>query len=221
MSRFAAMTLVAVTVAAAAQAPAQERAPAGAFDYYLLALSWSPTYCTNHREPAARAECDLRRGLIVHGLWPQDEDGRWPEFCRPVATVPAPIVERERQSMPNADMVEHEWDKHGSCTRLTVENYFDQLDRAFAELRIPEALTHPDRSVALPLDRAKTLFVDANPGLAAGMVALRCRPGGMVEEIRVCLDENLRFRSCGAGQADACPDTIRFPAVPAPDAQQR
>jgi ribonuclease T2 len=217
MLRAAAIILTAV-LAAAPPVSAQDHAAPGAFDYYLLTLSWSPTYCAAHREAAAREECASRRGFIVHGLWPQDENGRWPEFCRTVPTVPPAIVEHERTVMPNAAMIEHEWERHGSCTRFSANGYFDQLDHAFAGFRIPDPLAHPPQPVSLPLDRAKTLFADANPGLASGMMALRCHADGTVEELRVCLDTDLRFRPCGAGQADACPAAVRFPAIPAADA---
>lgn len=217
MLRALSIVLAAAIAAAASPAAAQERAAPGVFDYYLLTLSWSPTYCAAHREPAARAECELRRGFIVHGLWPQDEDGHWPEFCRAVPPVPPAILEHERATMPNPAMIEHEWDRHGSCTRFSVDGYFDRIDRAFAGFRIPDSLAHPPRPVSLPLDRAKSLFVDANPGLAAGMIALRCQADGMVEEMRICLDTDLHFRACGGGQADACPGTVRFPAIPPAD----
>lgn len=37
----------------------------GAFDYYLLTLSWSPEFCLTH--PSA-AECSAHPGFILHGL---------------------------------------------------------------------------------------------------------------------------------------------------------
>ncbi len=214
----AAAIVLAIVFAAAPPASAQQHGTPGTFDYYLLTLSWSPTYCAVHHEATAREECALRRGFIVHGLWPQNEDGRWPEFCRTVPAVPPAIVEREHTAMPNPAMIEHEWARHGSCTRFSADGYFNRLDRAFTGLRVPDPLAHPSQPLSLPLDHAKALFVDVNPGLASGMFALRCRADGMVEELRVCLDTDLHFRACGAGQADTCPTTVRFPAIPAPGA---
>ncbi len=63
-------------------ASAQQAAPPGRFDYFLLTLSWSPAYCATHRaDPAARDECARHRGFVAHGLWPQNENGSWPAFC--------------------------------------------------------------------------------------------------------------------------------------------
>ncbi len=48
---------------------------AGAFDYYMLVLSWSPEFCYSH--PNA-AQCSQHTGFTVHGLWPQRNDGSYP-----------------------------------------------------------------------------------------------------------------------------------------------
>ena len=55
----------------------------GKFDFYVLALSWSPTYCLNEgRGRNDRTQCggDKAHGFIVHGLWPQFDNG-YPEYC--------------------------------------------------------------------------------------------------------------------------------------------
>ena len=56
----------------------------GDFDFYVLALSWSPTWCATS-EDAATARGNASEGadfgFVVHGLWPQYEAG-YPEFCR-------------------------------------------------------------------------------------------------------------------------------------------
>jgi len=63
-------------------APAQDRrqnAP-GEFDFYVLALSWSPSFCeaASDRPDSGRSQpqCDGRPySFVVHGLWPQYERG--------------------------------------------------------------------------------------------------------------------------------------------------
>jgi ribonuclease T2 len=47
----------------------------GKFDFYLLALSWSPSYCEASRERAPDRAPDAQCGprpfsFVVHGLWP-------------------------------------------------------------------------------------------------------------------------------------------------------
>ncbi len=54
----------------------------GKFDYFALALSWSPTYCATPAGENDRSQCSPGRrfAFVVHGLWPQHEKG-WPEYC--------------------------------------------------------------------------------------------------------------------------------------------
>lgn len=57
--------------------------PAGEFDYYVLALSWSPNWCKLEGDSKGSAQCDPKNdhGWVLHGLWPQNERG-WPSYCR-------------------------------------------------------------------------------------------------------------------------------------------
>jgi hypothetical protein len=57
---------------------------AGDFDYYVLSLSWSPTWCALKGDAQGSPQCDRALGWVLHGLWPQHEDG-WPSFCRTTA----------------------------------------------------------------------------------------------------------------------------------------
>ena len=45
----------------------------GDFDYYVLALSWSPNWCRLEGDAKGSDQCDPRHdhGWILHGLWPQ------------------------------------------------------------------------------------------------------------------------------------------------------
>ncbi|MBV6657046.1 MAG: hypothetical protein KI785_04680 [Devosiaceae bacterium] len=53
------------------------------FDFYVLALSWSPAFCASPDGRDADRQCGPGAdfGFITHGLWPQFEDG-WPSFCQ-------------------------------------------------------------------------------------------------------------------------------------------
>jgi ribonuclease T2 len=48
----------------------------GKFDYYVLSLSWSPSFCETATGNARRQQCGARPfSFVVHGLWPQYERG--------------------------------------------------------------------------------------------------------------------------------------------------
>src|SRR5262249_49131550 len=74
--------LLGLTAGPAAADDPRQNEP-GKFDFYVLALSWSPSYCDSLGERAQQqAECGERPyAFIVHGLWPQYEEG-FPEFCK-------------------------------------------------------------------------------------------------------------------------------------------
>ena len=59
----------------------------GEFDYWVMALSWSPNWCAIEGDARKSPQCDPREnfGWTLHGLWPQYHRG-WPAFC--------PTVER-------------------------------------------------------------------------------------------------------------------------------
>jgi len=52
---------------------------------YTLALSWSPEHCRGReKQPGDAMQCSGRNGrfgLVLHGLWPEGGNGRWPQWC--------------------------------------------------------------------------------------------------------------------------------------------
>src|ERR1700712_548738 len=86
---------------AVGSAPAQDRrqnAP-GEFDFYVLSLSWSPSFCEAASERgnsgrSQQAQCGGRPfAFVVHGLWPQYERG-FPDYCQ----RPSPRLDRNIMS---------------------------------------------------------------------------------------------------------------------------
>ena len=79
--------LLAVSLLGAGTASAQDRRQntPGEFDYYVLSLSWSPSFCEEAQERGnggrSQQQCGGRPfSFVVHGLWPQYERG-YPEYC--------------------------------------------------------------------------------------------------------------------------------------------
>ena len=100
----------------------------GQFDFYVLALSWSPSFCeaAGERGRDARSSNAAARpySFVVHGLWPQYENG-FPEFCqRPAPRLNRNIVSSMLDLMPAPRLIFHEWDKHGTCSGLSPQRLF-------------------------------------------------------------------------------------------------
>ena len=197
------LLLALLTVAASATARHRHTSNAepGAFDYYLLSLSWSPAFCLS--DPGA-AECTGTRrfGFIVHGLWPQFEEG-WPENCNVHEPVPDSVVAGISDIMPARGLVYHEWSAHGTCSGLAPQDFFALVRSAYRAIAIPPAFS----GTAQPVERAPAAvtaaFVHANPQLAAPSIVVVCGGQGVprLREVRICLDRSLKPRACSAAAA--------------------
>jgi ribonuclease T2 len=149
-----ALPLAAGLVGLAGSANAQDRRQntPGEFDFYVLSLSWSPSFCEEAAERGGRSQiqCGGRPyAFVVHGLWPQYENG-FPEYCqRPSPRLNRNIVSSMLDLMPAPGLIFNEWDKHGTCSGLTDRNYFETIRKARAAIKIPAEY--------LDLSQAKTV----------------------------------------------------------------
>lgn len=86
--------LLGLATTAQAQPRNQRGGEPGSFDFYVLALSWSPGFCELDGErDRNREQCAEGAGLgfVVHGLWPQHEQG-YPSECGPAGRTPSRIA---------------------------------------------------------------------------------------------------------------------------------
>ena len=177
----------------------------GDFDFYVLSLSWSPTYCQD-RGRSDRIQCGGPRpfAFVVHGLWPQYERGS-PRDCDvgPRSGLPRRLVDSMLDVMPSPSLVRHEWRTHGSCSGLEPSDYFDLTRQAHDAVRIPRQFVDlPDYLTVSPRD-VEAAFIAANPGLKASGIAVSC-DSRRLKEVRVCLTRDLRFRDCAEVDRKAC-----------------
>lgn len=193
------------------------RAPGGtpgSFDFYVLSLSWSPTYCARARQDDS-LQCAAARpfAFVVHGLWPQYDRG-YPSSCVvPPPALPKTVVDGMLDVMPSPSLVRHEWSKHGTCDGEDAADYFAKVRAAYAAVHIPAAYaTAADAARTAPKD-IEAAFIAANPGLKADGIAVVCR-SRRLSEVRVCLDKSLGFRACPEVDRAACrADEIAVPAA--------
>ena len=204
-----------VAVALAEKAQPQQPRP---FDFYVLALSWSPSYCesvkqrTPDRKPSL--QCSGRPfAFVVHGLWPQYTQG-FPSYCQvPAPRVDAKLVSAMLDMMPSRQLVYYEWNRHGTCSGLTAQGYFDTLRKARAAVTIPAAYRDPAEPLTVSPAEVAAAFIKANPGLSAAAMAVSCNKTRLTE-VRLCLDKELSFHDCAAISRRNCRrDKIVMPAV--------
>jgi ribonuclease T2 len=201
-------------------APAQDRRQnqAGEFDFYVLALSWSPSYCEAARERSAdrtpSEQCGERPySFVVHGLWPQYEKG-FPEYCeQPAPKLDRAVISSMLDLMPSPRLIFHQWRKHGTCAGFAPRGYFEQVRKARAAVKIPEEYLDaatPREVVPVEVEEA---FLKANPGMSAGAISVNC-DSKRVKEVRICLNKEMQFRDCAELERRSCKrPKLAMPAV--------
>jgi ribonuclease T2 len=212
--RFFAIFILCLGVACAAAARGRGGDVPGRFDYYLMSLSWSPSFCATHADETE--QCGSKGfGFVLHGLWPQNSNGSWPQHCRSDGEPDAATIERTLAFMPSRYLIEHEWQTHGSCTGLHAHDYFDLADHAFASIKVPPALTAPQAPPQLSADDVVQAFIRANPGLGPNMLSVDCHNGSELAEVRVCLNkQDLSPQACGGRVRNSCRyGVLKIPAV--------
>ncbi len=197
--------LLVLILSAGVGAARAEGERAGEFDYYVLALSWSPSWCALEGEARGARQCDPGRGFgwLVHGLWPQYERG-WPSYCRGGARAPSRAETGAMADIMGAGGAAwYQWKKHGICSGLTARDYFHLVRLAWERVRRPEVLRRLTDTVRLPASVVEDAFIAVNPGLEPDMITITCREG-RIQEARICLTRALEFRSCSGTVARDC-----------------
>ncbi|MBT8414393.1 MAG: ribonuclease T2 [Boseongicola sp.] len=178
---------------------------AGDFDYYVLALSWSPTWCALEGDRRGSPQCDPdeNRGWILHGLWPQYEQG-WPSYCPTSARNPSRAETRALEWLyGSAGSAWHQWNKHGRCSGMSADDYYDVSREAFGSVRTSDLFRVFDRDLRLPASVIEEAFLEDNPELRADGVTVTCK-AGRIQEVRVCLTRDLEPRLCSGSVARDC-----------------
>ncbi|MDF3605873.1 ribonuclease T2 [Paracoccus sp. DMF-8] len=188
---------------------------AGQFDYYVLALSWAPSWCRSVDDPRDANSCDpgRRAHFVTHGLWPQHERG-WPADCPTTHRNPTRAETRAMVDVTGSSgLAWYQWRKHGRCSGLSATAYFDAMRRASGRIRIPEVLSGLNRDIRLPARVVEDAFIEANPDLSRDGITVTCR-GADLQEVRICLNRDLSPRACAP---DTRRDCARDMVMPAPN----
>jgi ribonuclease T2 len=112
------------------------------YDSNVLALSWQAGFCEHFDYSGVKQECDnLNAGRIsvtnitIHGLWPNKSGcGKNYGNCSIVQLeLEEETVIKIAPWMPNwyysTDFGTHEWNKHGTCQKLSDDDYFILMQR--------------------------------------------------------------------------------------------
>lgn len=196
--------------------PAGVVAP-GPFDYFKLALQWPPSLCGG--DPRCPND------FTIHGLWPDNFNGPFPEFCdngTRYFTITGPLLQQMQSNWP--DIIKHrdqffwgyQWKKHGTCSLLSFHQvpYFnfalswkgryDFLGHFRSHGITPGPSSHyPASLISQTVISLTSKIPDLLCVLHAGLKTLH--------EVRFCFDLN-RVIDCPANHSSqSCSGDVYFP----------
>ncbi len=177
----------------------------GQFDYYVLSLSWSPTWCAIEGDARNSPQCDASRdfGWVLHGLWPQYHRG-WPSDCRSPYPQPTRAMTRDMADiMGTSGLAWYQWKKHGTCSGLSPAEYYATARRAYEAVNRPAIFRQLDKPVRLPAKVIEQAFIEANPQWEPDMLTITCKDG-RIQEARLCLSKELQPVPCGRDVVRDC-----------------
>jgi ribonuclease T2 len=176
---------------------------------YTLAITWTPEFCHGNGGKSASAgfQCGSgnRFGFTLHGLWPDGEGAVWPQYCQVTQILPPAIIRTALCATPSAQLIQHEWAKHGTCMATTPNEYFTQSTRLYAGLRYPD-MNALSRQAGLTAGDLAAAMARANPGINADMMRITANKQGWLDEIWLCLDKAKKFQSCPTHQGGLATD---------------
>jgi len=187
---FTGIALLATLLVGAAQVRAQKKGEPGKFDFYLLDMPWGPEFCSI---ADVSAQCKPQRSFVLHGLWPQNNDGSYPVFCsdEPGSTRP----ETNLDITPDLQLLRHEWAKHGTCSDAGPKRFFGMEHDAFYSIEVPVAFDNIDHEISMSPDEILRLFYKLNPQLPKGSLVVSCR-NDQFTAIEACFTTRLRPMPC-------------------------
>jgi len=181
------------------------RVPIGAF---TLAATWSPEFCFSHRDQADSLQCSGRLGrlgFVLHGLWPEASSGPSPEWCQAPSLTARPAPELLRRNLcmtPSAQLLEHEWARHGSCMAQSPEAYFRIESALWHSLHWPD-VAGMGRQRGLTVGKLRAAFLGLNRGWRADQVAVMVSGNGWLSAVQLCYGRDLKPAGCPAERRGA------------------
>ena len=200
------LLLIIFTVTVFAVPPRRHKSGKGSpakFDYYVLSLSWAPSFCASHSGDAS-PECTVgnHTTFVLHGLWPQAQSGPPPMECAPARPVAKSIVDNMVRFFPSRGLVQHEWEKHGTCSNLSSAEYFNRVEQAFTSVKVPSQFSSLNRDQQFDVKQIEQSFAAAN-NAPTNSFRISCHAGEMVG-VEACLSKDIKYQACSASVHE-CP----------------
>ncbi|CAN6980569.1 unnamed protein product [Brassica rapa subsp. trilocularis] len=207
------------------------------FNFFYWVTYWPGAICDSQKGCCPPPNSNTASDFMIHGLWPQFNNGTWPAFCDQtnlfdISKVSDLVSKMEKKwtewgvwACPSNEtkLWEHEWNKHGTC----VQSVFDQHSYFLTNLRFRQKLNllnilkqkgiKPDGGL-YGLDEIKNAIKCAI-GYAPGIECNEDVKGTkQLFQIYICLDNYAKeFVECPYVPDRSCASEIKFPKFPKKD----
>lgn len=178
-------------------------------DYFRLSLSWSPTFCEGKKNTQDLFQCQHTFGFIVHGLWPskfrRNDTSHslrsHPRNCRNEKEIPLTLIEKYFCLMPSEQLMQAEWEKHGTCYWEKPEDYFEQINRLYSKIHLPtlvnEIMNNQTITKRQRRQWIKESFLTLNPSLTSEQIdIMMTNKGRKLKEVDFCYDHQFNHINC-------------------------
>lgn len=179
-------------------------------------ISWPGSVCATSRCNSGARNFNY---WVIHGLWPQNNDGTWPSNCGAKfdASKISDLIPTLEKVWPDLERNDekgfwsHEFDKHGSCATSTYINgehdYFAASIKLQSQINLVNMLSQG--GVRSGGSYPATQVYQAVQTATGTAPQLHCI-GTKLVELRVCVDKNLNYTNCDQSEAN-CGSTISLP----------
>ena len=202
-----------VLVALASPFVAQASRASSDFDFFMFTTTWPGTFCDHEFGRHCKHVVGLRN-LTIHGLWPNYDSGKYPQFCDKRKFDPDKVADlQDRLNAEWPDLLSkgglwsHEFEKHGTCSASVLPTEHDYFGAALSlnkRLDLTSALfragIQPSSTQSYPtkdiVKAVKSVIGDdVDP-------ELNCADGNL-QEIRVCFTKTFQARNCDSSASSA------------------
>jgi len=190
------------------------------WDFLMLVQEWPQTTCMIYKDQP----CKVPKGInyfTIHGLWPQRNDGTWPQFC-PGPTWNGTELEPIRTQLddywpsyfsPPREFWDHEWSKHGTCVvynSTLIYELYDYFQTTLTFRNIYDVTKVLEVSEIVPSDDVlyqKNQVTESIVKYFGVMPKMQCY-NKFLHGIVMCFDDQLRLKNCSNVNLDDTTEDI-------------
>lgn len=168
----------------------QNKGAPGKFDFYVLDMPWGPEFCGIKD---VSKDCKPQPGFVLHGLWPQFNNDTWPVFC---SNERGPEDFRSNLDItPDLQLLQHEWEKHGTCSAVGPQRFFEMEHKAFRTVRVPNEFRHVTADEFFTPEWILASFALENASFPPGSFSVSCKDDKLTA-VEACFSKDLQPVSC-------------------------